>query len=171
MDVPLLLTIEEANIQYDKDKVDVVTVQTVDGMVEYHRVKEAIVRKRPRSSLSPRHTTTSPASKRLLQVQKELREATDFSRKLNLLSQYQRNGEYEKIDGLIVKWEGIVKEAVETLWREAQCNTSISYEQFLAALQLGRNIESILNDSDDTDGDDMDSDESVMNCLREAEEC
>jgi hypothetical protein len=117
----------------------------------------------------------SPASKHLLSLQKELRDATDLHRKLSLLVQYRQNGEYSKIDGLIDKWTGVAREAIGLLWREAgDRGTGLDYEKFLAALQLGKRAESLILDengegSDDGNGSDEYLDDSVIDCLCQAD--
>ena len=177
-EAPLLCSEEQIIAKFgDSDfsnKVDTVPVHTVNGIVMCYTPKEVDSRKRTRSSLSPRLTNTpSPASKRLLQLQKEVRDEHDLHRKLTLLSQYQHNGEYEKLDALIEKWTRIVKEAVGALWEEAeQRQTGLTFKQFLAALQLGRDLERIVmeSDGDSTESEEIEDDESVMNCLLEADQ-
>lgn len=139
-----------------QDCVSGVDVQTTDGIITYYHAKPT--RKRLRSSLS----SVTPTQKLLLQAQKDLRNEIDLHRKLNLLSQYQEKEEYEKVDKLIEKWEGIIREAVDALWSEAQSRTGVTFEQFVAALQLGGRIERLVRFDDDNVSED---DQSVLECL------
>lgn len=178
-DLPVLLSSEECTQKPDgNEKTECITVNTTGGPVQYYKlIKENTgMRKRLRSSLSPRLTaTTSPASKRLLSLQKDLRDEHDWHRKLQLLSQYRLNDEYDKIDGLIEKWSAIVRAAVEELWEEAKGRTggNLTFQQFTAALQLGKRLERLVmcdDDDNNVDDDSGDSDDSVMKCLLEADQ-
>jgi hydrogenase maturation factor HypF (carbamoyltransferase family) len=166
--LPLLFSAEEIKTKFDladdgfADKVEKIKVRD-DAHVnkELYKIKET--KKRPRSSLSPCIASQSPSAKRLIAVQKELRNERDLARKLALLSQYRDSAEYSRVEELKCKWKGVVNEAIEALYVEARVlDSSLSREQFMAALQLGKRIESLISETDYAD------DDSVLECLCES---
>lgn len=170
-ELALLFTKDEAMSKFGhdswQDKTQLINVRVDEHQeLQFYLAKDS--KKRPRSSLSPM-SLASPSSKRLVAIQRQLKSESDLARKLQLLTQYRENHEYDRVDALIEKWKDVVRTVVEELWKEVSLQSpSLTREQFLTALQLGKKVERLVANNNGTEDEDGSSaDESGMDCLND----